>query len=157
LIYFIGHPDGRIKIGRSGNVSRRLRQLETGAGCRLTILGGMPGDSVVSESSLEADLHVVFGHLLAHREWFHPGQDLLRFIAKEGYVHLFEYLEDGTKAEYWQRPEDTTPVEAVQDLYSWKDYGGAGKQVLDERFGFYIARHGEPFQALLGFPKDESA
>ena len=61
---------------------------------------------------------------------------------KAGFVHLFERLKDGSKADYWKKPGDMTIRESVQDLTYWHRYRTKGEQRLRERFDLYARIHG---------------
>ena len=67
MIYFIQNlRSGLIKIGfTDGNPRQRLRQLQTGAGSRLVLLGVIPGDRYV-----EAFWHHRFRKQRVDHEWF---------------------------------------------------------------------------------------
>lgn len=61
-----------IKIGWSANPRQRARQL--GADKILLVLPGTPDD--------EKALHARFGQSWSHREYFHPTQEILDFVAQ---------------------------------------------------------------------------
>ena len=79
LVYFIGDMNhGPIKIGKSKDVYKRLKVLQTGNPSFLEILGtksGYPG--------LESKIHDKFKHLHIRGEWFSRGSDLLEYIGLE--------------------------------------------------------------------------
>lgn len=69
-VYYVRLGD-RVKIGWSGNVTRRVRELPTEQ-----LLAIEPGDR-----QLEHDRHVQFDHLsAAGREWFRLAPDLLTHV-----------------------------------------------------------------------------
>lgn len=76
-VYFVQRSDGAIKIGKSRNVSRRLRQLNADAGESLTLLGAMPGSL-----SVEGKLHAIFSADNIKGEWFVETEKLLKFISE---------------------------------------------------------------------------
>jgi len=77
-VYFVRAESGSIKIGWSQNVERRLSQLQVGSSEPLNVVTTMPG-TMNTEKSLHQRFakHQIEG---AGGEWFHPGEDLLRFI-----------------------------------------------------------------------------
>lgn len=81
MIYFIQEDGGQygIKIGYTkGSAEGRLAELQTGNSVRLSLLACIAG-----EMQDEATFHSRFAALKARAdgEWFHPGPDLIRFIA----------------------------------------------------------------------------
>lgn len=67
-VYFVQAEDsGMVKVGWSTNVYRRMHALQTGSPSRLRLLGVLDVDQAV-----ERIIHVQYGHLRAHGEWFHP-------------------------------------------------------------------------------------
>jgi hypothetical protein len=83
-VYFVRRPsDGTIKIGRSIDPLPRLWSIESKVGESLELLAIIkdpPPHGLCDH--LEYRLHRRFGHLrIGKSEWFHPGTDLVRFIA----------------------------------------------------------------------------
>jgi hypothetical protein len=78
-IYFAQPTDGGpIKIGTTGDVESRLRQLETHYGRPMALLATMPGGR-----DEERAIHEQFAHLRFGRtEQFRPAPDLLAFIGR---------------------------------------------------------------------------
>lgn len=73
-IYFI-QRDGHVKIGRTTNVEKRLRALQTANSSPLRLL------ATVLESTVgERTIHQRFLHLRLSGEWFQLEPDLLAFI-----------------------------------------------------------------------------
>jgi hypothetical protein len=76
-VYFIS--DGKyIKIGvTKQNIYDRIKQLKTGNGNRIFLLGWIKGDR-----KKEKELHRQFIKLRLRQntEWFHPGEELLSYI-----------------------------------------------------------------------------
>jgi len=69
LVYF-ARRERLIKIGWTTQLSKRMRAIPA------KVLATEPGDIV-----REKQLHIRFGHLLAHgREWFHPEPDLVAYV-----------------------------------------------------------------------------
>ncbi|CRM19339.1 GIY-YIG nuclease family protein [Pseudomonas sp. 35 E 8] len=90
-VYFIGQVQSnnctRIKIGRTGNITRRRGQLQTGSPHPLEIMGWIRSDD---EVALEKQLHIDFAHRRQIGEWFRiePGEILpiLRAEGDSGFV-----------------------------------------------------------------------
>lgn len=77
MIYFIRDTaSGDIKIGFSGNPSRRLAILQTGHANHLELLGVISG-SLTEEQAL----HERFANSHKRGEWFRPTPDLVDFVA----------------------------------------------------------------------------
>jgi len=75
-VYWIQEgTDGPIKIGRTCNVRKRRKELQTGNARRLNVLATVPGDR-----HTERTLHLTFAHLRLDGEWFKPEPDLLQYI-----------------------------------------------------------------------------
>lgn len=79
MIYFIQQgEDGPIKIGKTTDINRRLKELQTGTPNKLHLVG------LINEDNLsERDFHSAFSHLHITSEWYKPGEDLLSFIERE--------------------------------------------------------------------------
>jgi hypothetical protein len=77
FVYFAEAKDGRIKIGTSGNVERRIANLNgmVPGGCRL--LCAIPGDA-----ALEAHLHAVLAKHRVSGEWFEPALAVLEIVER---------------------------------------------------------------------------
>ena len=80
-------PVGRIKIGRARDPEQRLKDLQTGNSRRLRLLA-----TLSAEDDLEFELHERFKAAHVRGEWFdlnpltEPGQDILNYIARLGYI-----------------------------------------------------------------------
>ncbi|RJO75464.1 MAG: hypothetical protein C4523_00085 [Myxococcales bacterium] len=77
FVYFISDGEN-IKIGYSLWPHQRMQDLQVGHATALQMLGIMR----VSSKDEEDRLHDRFLHLRVRGEWFRPGPDLLRFIAR---------------------------------------------------------------------------
>jgi hypothetical protein len=78
VVYFIRSADGsRIKIGTTGRLAHRLRQLEIEYGHGLVVIGVMEG---FRED--EAKLHRRFSHHRVEGEWFLASEELQTFITE---------------------------------------------------------------------------
>lgn len=67
-VYLVqAHPSGRVKIGYSANVDRRLRSLQTGSPEQLKLVSVLDLDRAG-----ENEIHKRFMHLRVHGEWFEP-------------------------------------------------------------------------------------
>lgn len=75
VVYFVASDDGKVKIGTSGNIEKRMADLQTSAATKLTLLLTIPGDT-----GLEADLHRRFKHLREAGEWFEHTLELRYFV-----------------------------------------------------------------------------
>lgn len=74
LVYFIS--DGsRVKIGFTNNLENRFRNLQSGHGVELVLLGTIPGNIL-----LERHLHDRFKHLRTQGEWFRADEQFLNEI-----------------------------------------------------------------------------
>lgn len=76
-VYFLRAAEsGRIKIGKTVNVQKRLASLRGASSGALELLG------YVAESAgcTERDLHARFSESRTHGEWFEPTDELLAFI-----------------------------------------------------------------------------
>lgn len=76
-VYFVqrGHG-GAIKIGSADNVAARIRALQTGSDCQLTLLH----ECLEAPGLTERALHTKFKHLRLAGEWFKGEPALLAFI-----------------------------------------------------------------------------
>lgn len=75
--YFIeSAATGLIKIGRSVDPEKRLKELQTAAPDKLSILKTFP-ENLFSEASM----HEKFAHLRRHGEWFEDSPEIRDFIA----------------------------------------------------------------------------
>lgn len=75
VVYFVASDDGKVKIGTSSNMEKRMADLQTSSAARLTLLLTIPGDT-----ALEADLHRRFKHLREAGEWFTKTAELQHFV-----------------------------------------------------------------------------
>lgn len=76
FVYFFRTWDsGKIKIGFTSNLSRRLDQLESACGERLDQVYAFVGDR-----DMEQMLHRHFAEERLHGEWFEPSGRLLKFL-----------------------------------------------------------------------------
>lgn len=72
--YIIHNPlTDLVKIGKSGNLSQRIRSIETMAGSDLTILK-------VFDTDIESELHKKFKHIRVKGEWFLYNDEIKDFI-----------------------------------------------------------------------------
>ncbi|WP_443057811.1 GIY-YIG nuclease family protein [Streptomyces sp. NBC_00724] len=71
VVYVIGSPDSPlVKIGRTGNITKRLADLRRMSPAPLDLLCTLPGGA-----ALEAALHRRFAPQRRHGEWFELGHD----------------------------------------------------------------------------------
>jgi uncharacterized protein YeeX (DUF496 family) len=64
-----------VKIGRSKNPEKRLKQLSTGSPYKLEIIKKIRGNE-----NLEREIHDKFSHLRMNGEWFELTDELSEFI-----------------------------------------------------------------------------
>lgn len=81
-VYFIADGLGNIKIGKSRNPWRRLGSLRSGSAQELTLIGVMPGYSIV-----EAAAHEVLRSIRLQGEWFKDCELLRAFMS----LHCDDY------------------------------------------------------------------
>lgn len=82
FIYFVQDEAGQIKIGKTRNVFRRVRDMQVASGRPLTVLGVYPG--------VEADerkIHERFRKSRVHGEWFSPAPEIIRWVANNCHVY----------------------------------------------------------------------
>lgn len=73
--FFQAGSDEPIKIGKSWNPEKRLKQVQNGYPRPLRLLAKVRGD-------LEVEIHCQFKHIRGAGEWFSPDPELLRYIAE---------------------------------------------------------------------------
>jgi hypothetical protein len=74
-VYFVCDALGRIKIGFSNNVQKRVKALQTANSMPLTLVGTMPGTFATEKA-----LHARFANARIQGEWFQPTDELISFI-----------------------------------------------------------------------------
>ena len=81
MIYFLEAANGLIKIGYSGNVSRRIKDIAFMSPLPLRLITTMAGTK-----KQERLIHSFFRR--SHGEWFYPDPRLLKYLGKisKGYV-----------------------------------------------------------------------
>lgn len=140
-VYFIGPvcdslPDF-IKVGVSGDPSRRLSQLQTASVRELAVVGVLPGDF-----DLERRIHIRFSSLRVNGEWFRVTGDLATFMRSR----LFSengwplYVELTTINPFTGQQERQWRHESLlhQDDYcciSWRHYNKFIEHELSQRLG----------------------
>lgn len=76
IVYFaLAEGTDRVKIGRTNNIKRRLKDLQTGCPVPLKVIYELPGDN-----SLEKELHKRFSHLWIDYEWFQFAEEMKVFL-----------------------------------------------------------------------------
>lgn len=72
FVYFIGENpyDGGVKIGRSRDPKKRLKQCQTGSRRRLTLMRVIKCDSLLESMQLESSLHQQYNDIREDGEWF---------------------------------------------------------------------------------------
>ncbi len=76
LVYFIG-AFGRVKIGRTNDLDRRLAELQTGCPTKMELLHSI---ETPQPHVLETKLHRIFAHKRLIGEWFDLGAEDLLYI-----------------------------------------------------------------------------
>jgi hypothetical protein len=74
VVYFIRSRD-MVKIGFTGNITKRLSSMRTASADELTLLYTMPGGT-----QMERRLHKTFAHLRVSGEWFRLEGPLAEFL-----------------------------------------------------------------------------
>lgn len=75
VVYFVGSEDGKVKIGTSAHMEKRLEALQTSSASRLRLLLTIPGGV-----SMETELHRRFAHLREGGEWFTLSDEIRHFV-----------------------------------------------------------------------------
>ena len=75
VVYFVLSGEGRIKIGTSANVEKRLEALQTSSATKLSLMLTVPGGV-----EMETELHRRFKHIRESGEWFKGTPELRSFI-----------------------------------------------------------------------------
>lgn len=75
LVYFM-YSAGRIKIGYTADIYRRVSDLTNMGGSSVELIGVLPGDK-----DFERTLHRLFKADRTHGEWFKISDEIRRFLA----------------------------------------------------------------------------
>lgn len=122
-IYFLqAGADGPIKIGRSLNPERRVRDLAVSSPLTLTLIGLIDEGPEADERSL----HKLFEHENIHGEWFEPSKRLTDFI---NYVcQNFDRIEVSVGKKKFANPEarrkkldDDYEKSAMKSAMRWRE------------------------------------
>jgi hypothetical protein len=111
VVYFVqATTGGPIKIGATGDLNRRLDELQSYAPTRLCLLGVCEGGFAA-----ESWLHARLASLHSHHEWFEPGEELLAFIHSQtkSVDDLSEQFRPETQ---WYGPLSQKMQEAVEAM-----------------------------------------
>lgn len=102
-IYIIAsNKDGPVKIGRSNNPDRRLKQLQTGQDKTLYIFHKeLVADDEINQ--MERAIHKTIGYKRAKGEWFHVSVDEAIDEIRYAKILYEDNLRDETAAEYKKR------------------------------------------------------
>lgn len=87
-VYFVQVGDtGPVKIGVTGDVARRMAELQTGCAWQLRLLAVAP-----AAPHTEAEMHAKFAPARFRGEWFVPAPEIVRFAAelRQRWMPLFE-------------------------------------------------------------------
>ncbi len=77
-VYFIG-AYGKVKIGRTKRLNRRIAELQTGCPTKMELLYSIKTDQ---PSQLEASLHKLFASKRSIGEWFDIQPDDVQYVAR---------------------------------------------------------------------------
>lgn len=112
-VYFIAAVDaGKIKIGRTRNISKRLSALETSSPVPLTLM-----HTVQYDDELEQRIHQHLGKYRSHGEWFHADKPVVEFVRnakKEGIPWLVSQV--GDAAPRWMAYTDSDHARHVASV-----------------------------------------
>lgn len=88
-IYYIACSETtRLKIGyTSGDVSKRLKALQTGSAGKLRLIAMHPGTQ-----ANERNIHNEFAHKRIHGEWFEMSEDLFGYVCQVIWAMGYTYL-----------------------------------------------------------------
>lgn len=89
-VYFIADGLGNVKIGKSRNPARRLSSLRSGSAQQLTLIGVIPGYSLV-----EAAAHDVLDRIRLQGEWFTDCELLRDFMTLHCGAHALALFQIG--------------------------------------------------------------
>lgn len=107
-VYFIAAVDaGKIKIGKTTNIQKRMAALTTVSPVELTLL-----HTVQYDARLEKRIHDHLKEYRAHGEWFHadkPVLDFIRNVKKEGITWLVNRV--GDAPHHWMNHRGEMPDE----------------------------------------------
>ena len=76
VVYFVGRPDGAIKIGRTADMPQRMQHLNRENDAGIQVWATVPGNNLD-----EFIFHWRFADDRIGGEWFRPSPDLVEFIA----------------------------------------------------------------------------
>jgi predicted GIY-YIG superfamily endonuclease len=71
---------GNVKIGKAGDLTRRLAGLQRGSGSRLTLVASITGPNGLI---IEAEMHKRFAAHRIHGEWFSPAPEIFAAFGVE--------------------------------------------------------------------------
>ena len=76
VVYFLLSEDGKVKIGTSAHLEKRMEALQTASSTKLTLLLTIPGSV-----ELETDLHRLFKTYHLSGEWFTYTDEIRHFVS----------------------------------------------------------------------------
>lgn len=76
VVYFLLSEDGKVKIGTSAHLEKRMEALQTASSTKLTLLLTIPGSV-----ELETDLHRLFKSYHLSGEWFNYTDEIRHFVS----------------------------------------------------------------------------
>ena len=153
LVYFIGksnfgddEPDF-IKIGRTTDLSRRVRNIQTSCESEISVIGVIPFDTKEEASSKETDIHLLFRAFCSYREWFYATPRIIEYIEKYAvqYTELFTIGTPSTSDEEVVE-FDEPPIQDEETV----EFGNWLKERREER-GLTQAEVSEAIDCSRGF------
>lgn len=120
VVYFISYEDGPIKIGKTVNIHRRLKELQIAHPEKLHILG-------VTQSISESDLHEEWAGYRLSGEWFTRDLSLLKRIQEIRDLNLYKDVSLFKPIEILDSETSTYGVVQVID----------GNSPLNGKYGYY--------------------
>lgn len=123
-VYFIAAVDaGKIKIGKTTNMQKRMATLVTMSPIELKVL-----HTVQYDARLERRIHNHLKKYRAHGEWFYadkPVLDFIRSVKKEGIPWLVSCVGDAPV--HWMNNRGSVP-----DEMKWQEHAAARPDVYPE-------------------------
>lgn len=121
-VYFVqDERTGLIKIGTSGNIRERIRNLESKYKTKLKFMGRLNG-----RTETEKQLHKRFWQYHHSGEWFTPAQELLEFIEN----HAVATLPELRPTPKWAKKEFSIPVKDNPLIQQLLDELGLGDKPI---------------------------
>jgi predicted GIY-YIG superfamily endonuclease len=94
IVYFIKNEDGFIKIGRTTNLKRRLRELNCGVSHELIVEKYF---ELKHYKKVEKSLHNLYSYYKVRGEWYNITKNMLRDIYNRVELLDLNFQDNGTK------------------------------------------------------------